>query len=225
PAQEALFADPNQPGVRAGDGQFILNPVDSPLVTGSQLFLDQAQAALPPGATNVHGFVNNIPVGNNSYIEIGFDYIRPLWSFRDFNLAVPAGFTPNFPLLGNEGHVDDHFAIAPRINLHYRLPDTDFGLSASGSFLNLTGDLHRTANDTAAGTAELTSTASLTLTVINFAELSRRLYFEDVQAEHGKSASGCFEDLVIDLSIAGRYAALEQSYTGDLTASVAGGTN
>jgi hypothetical protein len=209
-AQEPVLYSAQGPG---GDGQFIMVPNGVPGANGGGLFLEQ----LPAGATNVHGFVNGLPVATGSFVELGFDFIQPLWSFRDFNLVVPGAFAPNFPILGDTGHVNEHFAFAPHINLHYQLPNSDFGLSASGSFLNLTGNLQRDEADTNGGTGHLNATANLTIVAITLAELTRRVYFADVLQDCGKVEGSCLDDLVVDLSIGARYASVDQSYTGQLT--------
>jgi hypothetical protein len=66
--------------------------------------------------------------------EIGFDYIRPYWSSRDFILAVPTANAGSFPLLGDVGHVDNHFALAPRLNYKYDVSDV-FALTSSLNFI------------------------------------------------------------------------------------------
>ena len=60
------------------------------------------------------------------------DYIRPYWSHRDFTLAVPTANAGSFPLLGDTGHVDNHFSLAAKVNLKYDVSDL-FAVKATGT--------------------------------------------------------------------------------------------
>jgi hypothetical protein len=173
--------------------------------------------------------VNSLSVGafagtfrHGTGVDIGFNYIRPLWSFRDFTLAVPAFGARAFPLLGDVGHVDDHFGIAPRVDLNYLLDDSDIGLGASGTFLNLTGHLQRQLEFTG-GIGNLTANSSFTLVSINLAEIN--VTFEAGDLFEGKQGKKCFDwldDLTVRVGVAARYASLDQNYTGTLSDSTGG---
>src|SRR5437879_464090 len=72
-----------------------------------------------PFGLNANGTVGGRGAGSVGNLSIGFDYIRPFWSTRDFILAAPAANAGNFPLLGDTGHVDEHFALAPTVRYKY----------------------------------------------------------------------------------------------------------
>jgi hypothetical protein len=157
-------------------------------------------------------------------IEIGFDYLRPYWSFRDFTLAVPTANVGSFPLLGDVGHVDDHFALAPHLNYKYDVSDL-FSIKATGAFMNLSGHIERTltANDGSAGT--LSANSSLTIITANLPEISTRFQYEEFFSRGSHLYWSIFDDLVIDLSVGTRYSSIEQNYTGKLNNTVAAGLN
>jgi hypothetical protein len=156
-------------------------------------------------------------------LEIGFDYLRPFWSSRDFTLVVPAANAASFPLLGNMGNVDNQFALAPRVNYKYDV-SSDFAIKASGTFLNLTGSLNDniTANNGSVGL--LTATSTLTIIAANLPEITTRFAYADFFAN-----SPCYcpflDALTVDLGIGTRYSSLSQAYTGDLSNTVPAGKN
>ena len=154
-------------------------------------------------------------------IEIGFDYIRPYWSHRDFTLAVPTANAGSFPLLGDTGHVDNHFSLAPKVNLKYDVSDL-FAVKATGTFLNLTGHLQRTVTSADGGVGMLTANSSMTIVTATFPEITTRFYFDELFPNHTGSH---FDDLSLDLSFGTRYGSIEQNYTGKLNNSTAAGLN
>jgi len=174
------------------------------------------------GAGNVGGRAA-AGLGN---IEIGFDYIRPYWSFRDFTLAVPAASAGGFPLLGDVGHVDEHFALAPRLNYRYDVSDI-FAVKATGAFMNLSGHLDRTVTAADGSVGSLTANSSMTIITATFPEISTRFFYDEIFAGRRRSHLHwqCLDDLIIDLSLGTRYSSIEQNYTGTLSNTVAGGNN
>lgn len=181
------------------------------------------QAANP---TLSSGNVGGRGVTNVGNVQIGFDYIRPFWSNRDFMLAVPAASAGAFPLLGDVGHVDDHFGLAPIIRYKYDVEDIGLSFKATGTFLNLTGSLERRLSDNAGGQGVLTATSSLTIVTANLPEVSTRLYWDELFTGQSHLHNwSCFDDLIIDLGVGTRYSSIQQSYTGTLTNSAVGGTN
>jgi len=186
---------------------------------GANLFATPANPSLMQGNVGGRGSTN---VGN---IQIGFDYIRPMWSSRDFTLAVPTANAGSFPLLGDVGHVDDHFALAPIVKYKYDVQDIGLAFNASGTFLNLTGQLERRISDSNGGQGVLTASSALTLITANLPEVSARFYYDELFANRPHLYCDWFDDLVIDAGVGTRYSSIQQSYTGSLTNSVAGGTN
>src|SRR5207249_8504911 len=112
-------------------------------------------------------------------IEIGFDYIRPYWSGRDFTLAVPAANAGSFPLLGNTGNVDDHFALAPHLNYKYDVSDI-LAIKATGSFMSLSGQLQRNLSPADGSVGNLTANSSLTIVSANLPEISTRFTYDEL---------------------------------------------
>jgi hypothetical protein len=215
-AQETVLYQPQ--GV---PGQFTLVPdgalAGTGAAAGAPLFLSEG----PPAA--VAGTVGGQAAPSLGSLTIGFDYLRPFWSFRDFTLAVPARAGGGFPLLGDVGHVDDHFAFAPRVNYHYRFADLDFGFRASGSFLSLTGQLQRGISSTDGGVGELNASSSLTIVVANLAEVTREAYFPDLVGKDWSPRE--LGDLFTVLGVGTRYASITQNYTGSLTNGAGAGAN
>lgn len=184
---------------------------------------------LQAGPTGIHelnarGTVAGRATSNAGDIEIGFDYLRPYWTSRDFTLAVPTANVGSFPLLGDVGHVDDHFAMVPHLKYKYNVTDLDFSINASGTFLNLTGHLDREVTNGAA-TGNLTSNSSLTIVTANLPEVSTRLYYDELFTKHSHLYCSMLDDLVIDVGVGTRYSSIDQSYTGSLTNSAAAGVN
>ncbi len=186
-------------------------------------------ALLQAGTGGIHqlnagGTAGGRSTSNAGNVEIGFDYMRPLWTSRDFTLAVPAANAGSFPLLGNVGHVDDHFALVPRLKYKYDVKDLDFSINASGTFLSLTGHLDRqVTNGTAQG--NLTSNSSLTMVTANLPEVSTRLFYDELFTKHSHLHLSMLDDLIIDLGVGTRYSSINQTYTGSLTNTAGAGTN
>jgi hypothetical protein len=223
-AQEILFVDPTVPGARAAGGQFLLSTADMPVEAGGQFFQDQTGRTVRPPGAPLAGTVSQLGlaqpgpvVSNIQNVSIGFDYLRPLWTFNEFTLVVPTANARNFPLLADTGHADDHFAFAPIVKYNYQVNDTGLGVGISGKFLNLSGHLERGLSLPPVGLAELRSSGNLTLVVANLPEITQRIYLEDViDIDKDKP---CLRQLVLDLSLGTRFASLTQNYDSSLITS------
>jgi hypothetical protein len=206
--QEAIVYQPE-----GAAGQIAAAPEGALTSTSGPLFLSQ----LPPRPVSGHaaGTVAGLGFTNLGDILIGFDYLRPFWTHRDFTLAVPSGSLGSFPLLGDIGHVDNSFAFVPKLVYNYHLTDYDFGISASGTFLDLNGRLQRGVATAGGATGDLTANSSLTIVVANLLEVTHEAYYTDMFGK--KHTPGCLEDLVVDLTLGTRYSSVSQNYTGSLT--------
>jgi hypothetical protein len=183
--------------------------------TGQSLFLSNELRG--------EGTAGGKSVTNLGHLSVGFDYLRPYWTYRDFTLAVPAGSAGNFPLLGDTGNVDNHFAFAPKIVYKYDV-GADLGIQASGTFINLNGNLNRSLSDTASGQGTLNATSSLTIVAANLPEfVTPRLYYGELFPAGSHCHCDALEDLAIILGVGTRYSSLEQSYNSTLTNSIVGG--
>ena len=169
-------------------------------------------------SARAHATVDGRSTSELGKIEIGFDYLRPYWDNRDFILAVPATSAGSFPLLGDIGHVDNHFSLRPNVKFGYNVMN-DLAVKADGTFLNLTGHLERTIGPDAA-LANLTANSSMTIVTATFPEITARFYYRDHVGEGAH-----LENLLIDLGLGTRYASINQDYTGTLTNSLATGKN
>jgi hypothetical protein len=152
----------------------------------------------------------------------GLSYLRPVWTSRDFTLAVPSASAPLFRILGDSGHVDSDFAYAPRLTYHYHLANSALGVRATGEFLHLEGNLTRSLTSTA-GIGELTATSKLTIASAGLPEFTRRL---DLPELFGKDPEDCpfLEQLQVDVGMGTRLAMISQAYNSKLVSS-AGVTN
>lgn len=164
----------------------------------------------------------NTNLGN---VQIGFDYVRPFWSNRDFMLAVPPASAGAFPLLGDIGHVDNHFGLAPVVRYRYDIDDIGLAFSGSGSFLNLSGFLERQITDTTGGQGLLTANSSLTVINMILPEVFIRYHQDDLFSGQHHFHWSLFEDVFIDLGIGTRYSSIQQNYTGSLTNTAVAGQN
>jgi hypothetical protein len=212
-------AAPAQQFVPLADGTgstFVLNPVAS---GGANPFIDPTGSGM-----NLQSQVGGRSSANTNNAEIGFDYLRPYWTSRDFTLAVPAIAAPAFPILGDTGHVDNQFALVPNVKYSYHIEDTALSISANGTFLGLNGKLDQTvvAN---AGQGHLTATSSLTIIVANLPEVTGRFYCDEFFSGHSHSHWSFLDELIVDLGIGTRYSSINQTYTGDLSNTGAAGLN
>src|SRR5262249_12679422 len=137
---------------------------------------------------------------------------------------VPGVAAGSFPLLGDTGHVDNQFVLAPRINYDYYVEDIDFGIHAMGTFLNLAGRLNQQVNGLQAGQGTLTATSNLTIVTAIVPECSTRIYYSELM-NHNKFYCTLFDDLVIDLGIGTRYSSITQNYNSSLTNNLPGSVN
>lgn len=200
-----------------GDGSAA---VVSPMLEegGGPLFLNQLGPPFPgaaaPNRAQVQGTVNQIGTNSDNQVgtlSVGFDYVTPLWTFRDFLLVVPPANASGFPLLGDTGRVDNHFAFAPRIDYNYRFADSDLGLRASGTFLSLSGQLNRQVGSTETGVGQLTANSQLTIISANLIEFAGEWFWDKIDKR------GNERTVVVDASIGTRYSSIDQNYTGSLT--------
>jgi Legionella pneumophila major outer membrane protein precursor len=180
---------------------------------------------LSTGDLRGQGNAGGKSAGDLNNLQIGFDYLRPYWTSRDFTLAVPAASAGNFPLLGDTGNVDSHFAMVPRVNYKYDVVDLNFSVNATGTFLSLSGHLERKVTDTNAGQGDLTANSALTIITANLPEFSTRVYYGDVFNKQSCLYCPGFDDMAIDLGVGTRYSSIAQNYTGSLTNSVPAGSN
>jgi hypothetical protein len=193
-------------------GQVMVIPGPAPGRAAMPLFLSPDQVS----ALQAGGTAGGIGLSGFGAIHIGFDYLTPLWSFRDFTLAVPRENAGSFPLLGDTGHVDNHFAFAPRVDYNYLFTNWDFGVGASGTFYNLSGQLHRELSTLGLGAAQLDANSDLTIISANLVEVTKHLEYRDLKKKD-YYCFDCLEDLLIDVSIGARYSSIDQNYTGSLT--------
>ena len=209
-ARAQTFVPLQAPG---SEGAFAFTPVAG--VEGAPLF--------NPAVNKSAGTVGGRAAGGLGEIIIGFDYIRPFWTSRDFILAVPAANAGSFPLLGDIGHVDNHFALAPRVNYKYDVSD-DFAIKATGSFMNLKGNLDRTLTPNDGSVGILTATSTLTVISANLPEITTRFTYPELfgGSSHYNST---FDALTIDLGIGTRYSSVGQTYTGKLSNNFMAGMN
>ena len=187
----------------------------------SPLFLNSGASGLDLRAQGFAGGKTSTDLNN---LQIGFDYLRPYWSSRDFTLVVPSGVAGNFPVLGDTSHVDDHFALAPRINYKYDVVNNDLSVNASGTFLSLNGSLQRNISSTDGGQGNLSAaTSSLTIVAVNLPEFSTRVYYGDWVDRNSCFWCDGLQDVAIDVGIGSRYSSISQNYTSSLTNTGPGG--
>jgi hypothetical protein len=198
----------------AAGGMLVVSPMSAD--AAAPLFAAGPQGAFVQGGGTAGGY----GVSAWGALEVGFDYIRPFWTSRDFTLVVPAAAAGSFPVFGDVGSVDSDFAFAPRIDYHYRFADSDYGVRASGTFLSLTGHLQRGLSSTPAGAVgDLTANSSLTVVSANLVEFTRQVILADLLAEDDEETK-CLRALkgwLVDLGIGTRYSSVSQNYTGSLT--------
>src|SRR4051812_35025843 len=114
-AQDLLGAVPG--------GQYTLLPADPTVVSTTPLFVEGAAGGRTVAAVGTVGGVASA-VGPGQ-LSVGFDYLRPFWSFRDFTLPVPPAYAAAFPALADVGHADNQFAFAPQVRYNYYVEDLD----------------------------------------------------------------------------------------------------
>ncbi len=239
-AQEVIFHDPHVPAARVGAGQYVLTPVDTPIVADTPLFLDEtrvrgrAPLGYPPALREVT--VDGAPVVRGPQIggavdghavfeagalpavfpaglrvDIGFLYMRPDFPGRSVKLTVPSGVNGNFSTIAGSGDVSFDFGFIPAIRVDYQFPDLGYGVSASGKLTTLSGSLTRTI-DSAAGSANLTASSTISFATANLIEgtlllpLGRCDCFQD----------SCLRDTVLLATLGTRYSHLSQDYTASL---------
>jgi hypothetical protein len=216
--QENLFRNPQVYDPSATGVEYLIEPTNT-LLRGSD-----AQGSPLPGSGNVggvRGLVGGQAVGSGSgnvaNVSVGFTYLVPLWSFRDFQLAAPRGYETAFPILGFTGHVDSKFAYVPRIDIDYYIEDLDFGIGTSGTFLNLSGRVDRQAGSPLLGIAQLNANSNLTIISANIVEFSRRYGFFDLFPKKTPRSQAVSEaDTILELRIGSRYVSVDQNYNGTL---------
>lgn len=199
------------PGLAA---PLVVDPLDGPVVRLDELGRVAADPPARPTVGRVQGVAGGAAVSTPGSADIGFTYLVPLWTFRDFQLAAPSGYQGLFPVFGDTGPVDSTFGYAPRVRVGYQVEDLDLGVSGTGAFLNLTGRVDRQASDTRGATGQLNGYANLTLAVVD-GELNRLFGFEELFPRKDPDHPAVI-DSVLDLRLGSRYVALDQNYSGTL---------
>ncbi len=198
-----------------------LDPDSGSRTKGSYLFADDKNAKEQAANASLGG--QNVTNSNN--VQIGFDFLRPYWSFRDFTLAVPSGRAGSFPLLGDIGNVDDHFGMVPNLKYKYQFAETEFGIKAAGTIMDLSGRLQRQVADTAGGIGTLSATSTLKIAAANIPEFTLRFYYGDLFPRGSLFHCSTFDDMAVDLGVGTRYSSIAQEYSGKLTNTTAAGVN
>src|SRR5437660_6729420 len=88
--QDLVFQQPQvlDPGTAAVADRLILGPPPVRVISGDGLAPAPAPTDRPAG---VKGVVGGVGLNNRTDASVGFLYLVPLWSFRDFQLAAPRG--------------------------------------------------------------------------------------------------------------------------------------
>ena len=216
--QELLFHQPQVFDPGAGGGMLLLDETGAPLARELPASPPGGGLAPPIRTGGLRGAVGGQGVDNHADASVGFTYLVPLWSFREFQVAVPDRFAPFFPVFGSTGSVDSRFAYAPRVNLNYYVTDWDLDVGTSGTFLNLSGRVDRQASGTDGPSGQLTASSNLTLVSVTMPEFGRRFVFQDLFPKKADAKPGLV-DSVIDLRIGTRYIGVDQNYTGTVLSS------
>jgi len=220
-AQECLLVSPESmtaAGV-VGGGQFTLLPAETRVVSTTPLFLEDAVGPRRFVSAAVGGVA---PVAANGRLSVGFDYLRPFWSFRDFTLAVPPAYASSFPVLADVGHADNEFAFVPQVRYDYNATELGFDVGAAATFLSLSGQFHRNVAASGGAAGDLVVTYDLTLISVIPVQVARRFDAGELFAEKGHDAPA---GAVVDLSVGTRYVALDQDYTSSLSVAGPPGVN
>jgi Legionella pneumophila major outer membrane protein precursor len=196
---------------------------DIQIIDGTPIFREQTPSS--PLASANTGRVNGSTVSgvdgtNTGHLSVGFDYIRPWWTFSDFNAIVPPVYASTFPAFASIGSTDNHFAFVPRVQYDYYLANVDFGVSASGKVINLQGGLQRTLASAGGVQGNLVSNANLTIVSINPVEFWRPFDFDELFGD--KHRKEHFEDSQVLLAIGSRFVQMNQNYSGTLQTSGTG---
>ena len=223
-AQDVFLANPDAlSGVRAvPGGQFSLRPADSNVISTSPLFLEDP-GARPRGVASSQtvGGVAATSTGPGQ-LSVGFDYLRPFWSFRDFTLAIPPAYGQFFPVLTDVGHTDSQFAFVPTVRYNFHVADLGLDVGAAGTFLSVSGRLHRDVATTGLVAGDLAASYDLTLVSVIPVQVARRFDPAELFGEKDHDAPA---GTLIDLSIGSRYVSLDQGYTSTVHAAGLGGVN
>jgi hypothetical protein len=189
-------------------------------VTASPLYL---HAVYDPNGPSTLGSVSGVTAvrEGSSALWVGFDYVRPFWTYRDFTLAVPPPYAAAFPALGDVGHTDNQFAFVPQVRYAYRPAGQDFDIGAAGSFLHTTGALRRTVATTGSAAGEVVASYDLALTSIVPIQAVRR---DDAARLFGDSKATPV-GIPVEMSAGVRSVVLSQDYTSAIHAAGTAGVN
>jgi hypothetical protein len=204
-----------------GGGPFLLAPA------GDQgpLFLEGAPGGrvgtLPVAPAQVGGTINGNPVVNfgtlpavfpsNLRVDVGFEYLRPVFPGRSVTLVIPSGVNADFSTLAGSGNVSYDFGFIPKVTVGYQFPDLGFGVTASGELTSLSGHLNRTI-DSAAGTANLTASSTIDLGVANLIEASLPIAL----GRFPRFQDSCLRDTTVLTTLGLRYTHLAENYNASL---------
>jgi Legionella pneumophila major outer membrane protein precursor len=217
-AQEVLVPYSDLPGARAA-GQFTLLPADGTNLGSTPLFLDAGGTTRVATSGTIGGLA---ATSSNGRLSVGFDYLRPWWSFRDFTMAIPPGYAAAFPAFPGVGHTDGEFAFVPLVRYDYHVADMGIDFGAAGTFLGLSGRFQRNVAATGSTAGDMVVSYDLTLISVIPVQAARRFDAAELFAEKGHDVeAGVF----VDLSIGTRFAALDQNYTSTVHAAGANGVN
>jgi hypothetical protein len=147
-------------------------------------------------------------------LNVGFDYVRPLWTSLHFLEPIPSGFEEFFGPVGNIQHIDDAFGFMPTVQYNYKVENPNLNVNTSGKFLNLSGKIDRNYTD-GTGSGELTGTSRLTLVTANIIEATRRVSFEELLGRPPHKPG--HDDVCFEFGIGTRYSSIEQNVDINVT--------
>jgi hypothetical protein len=113
--------------------------------------------------------------------------------------------------LAEARNLSNDFGFVPQFGAAYDFSDLGFGLRASGKLLSLSGTLERT-SESIAGSGNLTAQATVNISVVNFMEGAKVFTKENCKCLTGT----CFENCLFTVTLGGRYAHIDQTFTGNL---------
>ncbi len=147
-------------------------------------------------------------VNSDISIAFGFDFLQPSWSNDSFTDLLPGTMAALFPGLNVDTRIEHDYGLAPRFEVGWGFGDSDYGLTASGNFLSLSGNLRQ---NVGSGTTNesIQGNSVVNIMSINLPEVSKikRMSESDIDF---------LGDSVVEFRLGTRYSTINQVFAASL---------
>lgn len=184
-----------------------------PIEMTDQVTQTAYQAVIPNSGTPyapqyIPSNMGSAAVNDDISIAFGFDFLQPSWSNDAFTELLPGGTAALFPGLNVDTRIEHDYGLAPRFEVGWGFGDSDYGLTASGNFLSLSGNLRQNVGS-GTNNESIQGDSVVNIMAINLPEVSKVMRMSESDIDF-------LGDSVVEFRLGTRYSTINQVFTASL---------